>query len=86
MQVMAHASRSPMALPVFLFCPCVSEIISLWPGLAWLLVEAKGWPQERGTGMGRQHGGLDPAFIHSEDMETGTGLVPRPCRGNAGAN
>lgn len=35
LQVTAHVSRSRMALPVFLFCPCVSEVISLWPSCWW---------------------------------------------------
>lgn len=34
-QVTANASWSPIALPVFLFCPCVSEFISLWPSCWW---------------------------------------------------
>lgn len=38
-QVTASASWSPVALPVILFYPCFSEIISLWPGLAGC------WPQ-----------------------------------------
>lgn len=33
-QVTASASWSPVALPVILFCPCFSEVISLWPSLA----------------------------------------------------
>lgn len=34
-QVTAHASWALMVLPVFLFCPCVSEIISPWPQQAY---------------------------------------------------
>lgn len=35
MQVTAHASWFPIALPVFLFCLCISEVISLWPSCWW---------------------------------------------------
>lgn len=76
MRVTAHVSWFPMALPVFLFCPCYSEIISLWPGLAWLLVGAKGRPQQpcprnEKSALGSSLEASDQPPGHGRDIEAG---------------
>lgn len=42
-QVTAHASWALTVLPVFVFCPCISEVISRWPQQPCAMTEVRHW-------------------------------------------